>query len=191
MSAEHKIKLKSFLIDLVFELCIDSPIFAFAILNNKIIEFVVFYVAWKLLRYVVPHIWHFRANSPIKSLLGCAIVSIAVFLIVLRNILPINISLFVSVIISAFINEICNIVEEHRLLLKEKANNTRDIHQMSENELRNYAKSKGISKMMIETLVLRVIHNYKWCEIMDMQQYSRTAIKYHKRILQFKLNIKL
>ena len=62
---------------------------------------------------------------------------------------------------------------------------------MSEEELRNYAKSKHLSEMMIDTLVLKVIHNYKWVEIQHERNYSKTAIIYHKKQICKTLNIEL
>ena len=62
---------------------------------------------------------------------------------------------------------------------------------MTEEELRNYAKSKHISENMIDTLVLRVIYNYKWVEIQQERNFTKDGIRYHKEQLNKKLNIKL
>ena len=62
---------------------------------------------------------------------------------------------------------------------------------MSEDELRTYATSKGLPEIMIDTLILKVLHNYRWVDIMTERNYSKTAIRYHKAQIIEKLDIKL
>ena len=52
---------------------------------------------------------------------------------------------------------------------------------MSEEELRQYAQSKGLSEPICDTLVLKIIHNYRWVDIQKERKYSKTAIIYHKK----------
>lgn len=63
-----------------------------------------------------------------------------------------------------------------------------DIYQMPEYELRQYAASKGLSEVVIETLVLKVIYHYKNVEIQQERGYSKSAINYHLKIIKEKLN---
>ena len=62
---------------------------------------------------------------------------------------------------------------------------------MEENDLRAYAISKHISENMIDTLVLRLKENYRWCEIQQERGYTKEGIRYHKETLQKMLCVKL
>lgn len=66
-----------------------------------------------------------------------------------------------------------------------------NIYSMTEDELRIYATSKHLNEMMIDTLILRVKKNYRWCEIAQESGYSKNAIIYHKKILEKRLGVKL
>ena len=104
--------------------------------------------------------------------------------------LPIQISIFSSVLVGILMNYALYKLQDYLDLKKQVAKETINIYKMTEDELRKYAISKHLSEMMIDTLVLKVIHNYRWCEIMEERHYSRTAIKYHKKCIEKQLNIK-
>ena len=61
-----------------------------------------------------------------------------------------------------------------------RATNKDELYAMSEEELRTFARSKGLSEMIVDTLVLKVIHNYKWIEIQEERNYTKEGIRYHK-----------
>lgn len=187
---EIKIKIKSFIFDLLFELIVDLIILAVAFLFDRILETIYFYFSWKFLRYVVPKIFHVKAKTPQLSVIGCAICSIWCFILAMAIMLPINISLFFGVFVGILINEILYFLADRRDLLKEKYENTVDIYKLNEDELRNYAKSKGLSEMIIDTLVLKVIYNYKWIEIQKERDYTKEGIRYHKERIYKLLNVK-
>jgi hypothetical protein len=65
------------------------------------------------------------------------------------------------------------------------------IYSLTEDELRTFAKSKGIGEQIIDTLVLKVIYNYKWAEIERERNYSKDGIRYHKEKLNKVLGFKL
>lgn len=65
------------------------------------------------------------------------------------------------------------------------------IYSLTEDELRNFAKSKGLGEQIVDTLVLKVIHNYKWVEIERERNYSKDGIRYHKEKLNKVLGFKL
>lgn len=65
------------------------------------------------------------------------------------------------------------------------------IFSMSEDELRAFAKSKGLSETICDTLVLKVIHNYRWVDIQKALNFSKDGIRYHKEQIVKKLNIDL
>lgn len=56
-----------------------------------------------------------------------------------------------------------------------------DIYKMSEAELRQYAQSKGLSENICDTLVLKVIQNYRWVDIEKERNFTKEGIRYHKQ----------
>ena len=60
---------------------------------------------------------------------------------------------------------------------------------MSETELRQYAQSKGLSETICDTLVLRVINNYRWVDIQRAMNFSKDGIRYHKEQIIKKLSV--
>ena len=190
MKVTTKIKLKLFAFDLTFELIVNSIILTIAYFSNKIVETLFFYVAWRVFRFAVPKIFHFKGKTPLMSILGCMFCSSFVFAVAIQLMLPISISIFSSVLVGILMNFTLYKIQDYLDLKKKVAKETINIYEMTEDKLRNYAKSKLLSEMMIDTLVLKVIHNYRWCEIMEERHYSRTAIKYHKKCIENKLNIK-
>lgn len=192
MSAYTKIKIKLFLMDFIFNAIIFSAIFLIAYIQDKIFLSILFYICWIELRYAVPKIFHYKfSNKPIINLLGCMFWSIFVFFVAINNLLPLGVSLFSSVLISIAINFILYKIQDYIDIKHEIGNQTINIYSMCEEDLRNYAKSKHISEQMIDTLILRVIHNYKWVEIQQERNFTKDGIRYHKEQLNKKLNVKL
>lgn len=180
MKARTKIKIEMFTLNLIFEIVVNGAILISAYFLNRFFETLLFYLSWYVFRVAVPKIFHVKAKTPMMSICGCAICSVGCFVVSMRFVLPITMSIFSSVLIGIWINYILYLIADYRDLLREKSKNTIDIYKMSEEELRTYAISKHLSEMMIDTLVLRVIHNYRWSEIMAERNYSKTAIRYHK-----------
>lgn len=191
MRAATKVRLKLFFINLVFEIVVNSIILGFAILKDRLGPTLIFYASWRIFRYAVPKIFHYRKGKPIMRIVGCAFCSCLVYIIAINNMLPISVSIFSSVCLGSLANYILYKIQDYLDLQKEIAKNTKSIYAMTEDELRIYARSKQLSEMMIDTLVLRVIHNYKWVEIMAERNYSKTAIRYHKKQICKCLKIEL
>lgn len=192
MRIDLKIKLKLFIINLLFELFVNSIILLVAWFSDRITEVLFFYIAWRTFRTVMPKIFHFKASkNPFINICGCAFCSILCFVIAIKFMLPFNISIFFSVIIGIAINYCLYKIQDYLDLKKEISNKTIDIYSLDEDNLRKYAISKGLGEMMIDTLVLKVIYNYKWIEIQNERNYSRTAIKYHKKRINEILGINL
>lgn len=191
MKVTTKIKLKIFALDLAFELIVNSIILTMAYFSNKIVETLLFYLAWRVFRFAVPKIFHFKGKTPLMSILGCMFCSCLVFGVAIHLMLPIQISIFSSVIVGILMNFILYKIQDYLDLKKQVAKETINIYTMTEDKLRKYAASKGLSEMMVDTLVLKVIHNYRWVEIRNERNYTRTGIDYHKQTIEKKLNIKL
>lgn len=188
---KRKIIFKIALVNILFEILVNTPIIIASFIFKKEIQCLIFYFVFGIFRVTTPHIYHCKARTPLRSLLYCLCYSSAVFVFALKNIAPLGVSIFSSVIIGMIVVEIANKIQGYNALMREKLKQSSGIYSMSEQELRDYAKLKGVGEMMTETLILRVIYNYKWCEIREKENYTRHAIDYHKRILEHKLNIKL
>lgn len=191
MNTITKIKIKLFIIKLVFELAIHSSILVFAILSGKILETLLFYICWMAFRRVVPKIFHVKTNNAWLNIIGCFICSFAVFVISVSHLPTVRISILASIVMGIFINYILYRIQDYVDLLNDKGKKTINIYSMTECELRNYAKSMHIAEQMIDTLVLRVVHNYKWIEIQSQLNFTKDGIRYHKEQLNKKLGVKL
>lgn len=77
-----------------------------------------------------------------------------------------------------------------QLLVELKTCKNIDLYSMTEIELRNYAKSKGLSEPIIDTLVLKIIKNYRWVDIQNELNFTKDGIRYHKEKIIEKLDIK-
>lgn len=191
MKVTTKIKLKLFAFDLTFELIVNSIILTIAYFSDKLVETLLFYLSWRVFRFAVPKIFHFKGKTPLMSILGCMVCSCLVFAIAIKLMLPIQISIFSSVMVGILMNYALYKLQDYLDLKKQVAKETINIYKMTEDELRNYAKSKGLSEMIIDTLVLKVIHNYRWFEIQKERNYTKRGIDYHKEAIKKKLNIKI
>ena len=192
MKTYTKIKIKLALFDILFELAMWTGIGLCAWLHDRIIETIFFACSWCVFRHAFPKEYHFKhSKKPIMNVLGCLFWSNVIFWVVIPSIFPVTTSIFASVVVGTIVNYLLYKFQDYLDLQKEVVKETIDIYKMTEDELRKYAISKHLSEMMIDTLILKVINNYKWCEIMEERHYSRTAIKYHKKCIEKQLNIRL
>lgn len=192
MDITRRIKIKILVFDLLFELLMWIGIISCAVIFDKIIETIFFYCCWLIFRYIFPKEYHFKhSKKPLYNILGCLFWSNVLFWVIISNIMPISTSIFISVVASLSINTILYKFQDYIDLKENERKNIINIYSMSEDDLRNYAKSKGLGEMMIDTLVLRVVKNYKWVEIERERNYSKTAIRYHKKIICKSLNVEI
>lgn len=185
---KHRIKLpiSFYLFKYSAYLLIFACIFTFGYLTDKFVASIFLFIAYLSLRYLFPKTWHS------KSFLRCIFWSIASFFVAIELTPELSISILSSIVIGIIFDAILHRIGDYTDLLKEKAKDACEmIYEMDEPELRMYAKMKGLKEVMIDTLVLRVIHNYKWVEIQQERAYSKTAIRYHKQVIEKALKIKL
>lgn len=171
-----------------------------AFICNKWVEAFCLLVGFFALRYKFEKTYHCSTTAL------CTFVSIAIFWLAIPISMRIEQSLFFSILISLVICWFCyflqccvdnaNLVKEkdiqiQRLIKDLKKYENMELYSMSEQDLRTYAQSKGLSENIIDTLVLKVIHNYRWVDIIHERGYSKTAIRYHKQQIVKKLSIKL
>lgn len=77
-----------------------------------------------------------------------------------------------------------------RLIMNLKRYKQIDLYKMSEEELRQYAQSKGLSETICDTLILRIKHAYRWVDIERERNFSKEGIRYHKEQIIEKLGFK-
>lgn len=77
-----------------------------------------------------------------------------------------------------------------QLIMDLKQHKQIDLYKMNEEELRQYAQSKGLSENICDTLVLRVKHHYRWVDIEKERNFSKDGIRYHKEQIIEKLGFK-
>lgn len=126
----------------------------------------------------------------------CLFTTLSIIFLGIAQALPIAISLLSTIPVSFFVCWVGYLAQykidllKHNKELKRELDNL-NLYKMTESELRNFAKSKNISEPLIDTLVLRVIHNYKWVEIEQERNFTKDGIRYHREQLNKKLNTKL
>lgn len=179
---------------------IISCIAIMAFICNKWIEAFSLLVSFFTLRYKFDKTYHCSSTGL------CTFISISIFWLAIPISLRVEYSFLCGIIISFIICLICYLVQcmvDNSNLLKEKDKQIEylckelnkyaniDLYSMNEEELRNYARSKGLSEVIIDTLILKILHNYRWIDIMNERNYSKTAIRYHKKQIIEKLSITL
>lgn len=204
---EREYQVELFFYNLPFSILIFSLVFLTAYIFNKYIEAVVFLTSFFSLRYKFKTTFHY------ESVFYCIVTTIALFVLSVIFSPPLTISLLGSVLCGFvdtwalwFIQDRFDYkfsskmferlaydydLQIEDLLDKIKQYENVDLYKMSEEELRQYAQSKGLSETICDTLVLKVIHNYRWIDIQKQLNFSKDGIRYHKEKIIEKLNIKL
>jgi hypothetical protein len=81
-------------------------------------------------------------------------------------------------------------VKIEQLIIELKQYKQIDLYKMSEEELRRFAQSRGLSEVICDTLVLRIVHHYRWVDIEKELNFSKEGIRYHKEQIIDKLGFK-
>lgn len=191
MNTLRKIRLKIFLLSLIFEMVVNALVLTFAYFSDKILETVFFYLVWQMCRKSFPKVFHYKFGTALGNIFGCGICSVGIFVIAIRNILPLYSSIFSSVIIGIGINYCLYFAQCYLDLKDEQLKQIKTVYDMNEAELRLFARKNGLKEEAINTLVLRVIHNKRWCEIQRELNYSKDGIRYHKQQINKKLKLDL
>lgn len=193
-----KFYIKRFVINqLWIHLFVFSSIALCSFIFNKWIEGLSFCIAHSTIRPMFNRQFHFNKMA------YCFILTEIIIWFSIPITLPVSISLLSSIPI-AFIVCLMGYYAADRLKeieynkrlnrqveeLLNKIKNT-EIFNMTEDELRNYAKSKGLSETICDTLILKVIRNYRCVDIQKALKYSKDGIRYHKEQIIKKLGINL
>ena len=171
-----------------------------AILFGKWLEALVFIVAHTLIRPQFPKQYHHIIPAMCRTISACVIFFGISFT------LPMELSLLSAIPICYFISWVgfikkngddfeikCDELEVRiaEIIQELKRYKNIDLYKMNEQELRQYAQSKGLSESICDTLVLKIIHNYRWVDIQRELNFSKDGIRYHKEKIIEKLEIDL
>lgn len=171
-----------------------------ALIFGKWLEAIIFLVCHTLIRPQYPKQYHHIIPA------CCRIITAATFFFGICFILPLELSLLSAIPINYFISWVgftkrtaddfevkCDRLEVElaRIVMELKTYKNIDLFKMNEQELRQFAQSRGLSETMCDTLVLKIIHNYRWVDIQKQLNFSKDGIRYHKDKIIEKLNIEL
>lgn len=179
-----RVRFKIFLIDTAFNTAMFTSIALIAFLNQKYFETLFFLISFFALRPMFPTTYH------CKKLKSCAYVTVAVFALSIPITLPITISLFSSVLVgvlvtySAYRVQLC--VNDKVELSKLK---TKTIWDLSESELREYLRSRGIINERQEFVCLK-LSGWSYGQIAKKLGYSEPTMWDWSEICRKKLGIK-
>lgn len=173
-------------------------VFAIAYIFKRYIEAVTFLISFFSLRYKFKTTFHY------ENVFYCLITTIIMFTLSIIFSQPIGVSLFGSVLFAFLDTWILWFIQDRfecKLALKAKEiefnnlvaelNASKDIYKMTEQELRQYAQSNGLSETICDTLVLKVIHNYRWVDIQKELNFTKEGIRYHKERIINKLKVNI
>ena len=198
--AEFVFKIREFIRILPYHILVMGSVFAVAAIFGKYLEAVCFLAAFFSLRYKFDTTYHSN------SIVICMCLTITIFTLSIVICPPIYTYMFFSILFAYvdclclwFIQDWLNKKADNKMLnyqiyelicqLKQYKNI--DLYKMSEEELRQYAQSKGLSEPICDTLVLKIIHNYRWVDIQKERKYSKDGIRYHKEQIIAKLEVDL
>lgn len=204
---EREYQVELFFYNLPFFILVFACVFIVAYIFNKYIEAIMYLFSFFSLRYKFKTTFHY------ENVFYCIATTIGLFVLSVVFSPPIAISLLGCVLFGfadawalwfiqdRFEHKLASKMFEaiatdydlqiSDLLEKIKQYENIDLYKMTETELRQYAQSKGLSETICDTLVLKVIHNYRWIDIQKELNFSKDGIRYHKEKIIEKLNIKL
>ena len=194
-----KYKLKEFIKkQLLIYIIVLCSIALCSFIFNKWIEGLSFCISHICIRPAFDRQFHFNKMA------YCFILTEVIIWFSIPITLPLSVSLLSSIPVAFFIclfgyyvadrikeieyNKILNQRVDELLVKIDMIENV-NIFSMTEDELRNYAKSKGLSETICDTLVLKVVHNYRWVDIQKELNFSKDGIRYHKEQIIKKLRI--
>ena len=170
-----------------------------AIIFGKYLEAVIFFFCHWLIREQFPKQYHHILASVCRTITSC------VMFFGVSFVLPLEMSLFSAIPICYFISWIGFIkktsddfeirceeleVKIEQLIIELKQYKQIDLYKMFEEELRQFAQSRGLAETICDTLVLRVCRHYRWVDIEKERNFSKEGIRYHKEQIIEKLGFR-
>lgn len=170
-----------------------------ALIFSKWLESVIFFICHWLIREQFTKQYHHIVPAICRTITACVLFFGVSFT------LPLELSLLSAIPICYFISWVgfikrvsdefeikCEELEVRidQLIIELKQYKNIDLYKMTEEELRRYAQSKGLSEPICDTLVYRVIKHYRWVDIERERNFSKEGIRYHKEQIIDKLGFK-
>lgn len=198
--AEIIFRIREFIRQIPYHLLVMGSVSVIAIIFNKYIEAVCFLISFFSLRYKFDTTYHS------DSIVLCMVLTIGMFSLSIIICPPIYTYVFFCILFAYldcfilwFIKDRKDQISQNQILDAQlyevmcelKEYKKIDLFKMSEQELRQFAQSRGLSETMCDTLVLKIIHNYRWVDIQKQLNFSKDGIRYHKEKIIEKLNIEL
>ena len=198
--AEFVFKVREFIRILPYHILVMVSVFIVASIFSKYLEALCFLTAFFSLRYKFPTTYHS------DSIIVCMTLTISIFSLSIIICPPIYTYVFFCILFAYldcfilwFIKDRKDQISQNQILDAQlyevmcelKEYKKIDLFKMSEQELRQFAQSRGLSETMCDTLILKIIHNYRWVDIQKQLNFSKDGIRYHKEKIIEKLNIEL
>lgn len=191
MKAITKIKLKLLLMDILFEIVVNSIIIGFAILSKRILIAGIFYLCWVVFRYAVPKVFHVKHSNPWISICGCGVCSSIIAIMVISTTLPLTMSILSGVVINAFVNFVLYKIQDYLYLKMFHVKHTNFAVENATNEqIVEICKSLHYKKNKIDLAVKFFVEKWsnkqvlEWmCDTKQNVEYD-TVIQYRYRILK-------
>lgn len=198
--AEFVFKVREFIRILPYHILVMGSVFIVATIFGKYLEALCFLTAFFSLRYKFPTTYHS------DSVIVCMTLTISIFSLSIVICPPIYTYVFFCILFAYLDCFILWFIKDHKdqkmhnkiidlqlyeVMCELKEYKKIDLFKMTEQELRQFAQSRGLSETMCDTLVLKIIHNYRWVDIQKQLNFSKDGIRYHKEKIIEKLNIEL
>ena len=198
-SIETKLKIEKFFVEQLWQiLIVFAFIFSCAWLFDKYIEAILFCVSHLVIRAIFEKQYHCGTTAL------CMMLSLTIAFFGIMYTFPLELSLLSAVPMCWFISWVGYMAQDridfkaistaleqqldNALKTIEKLSNI-NIYQMTEDDLRQFGASKGLSEIQIDVLTMRVIEHLKISEICKYKHYGRTTIKYHIAEIKKKLGL--
>lgn len=198
-STENKLKIEKFFVEQLWQiLIVFAFIFMCSWLFDKYIEAVLFCISHLVIRAIFEKQYHCGTT------VLCLVLTMTIVFFGLMYTFPVELSLLSAVPMCWFISWVGYMAQD-RIDFKSLIKNLEeqldvalnkieqlcdiDIYKMTEDELRQFGASKGLSETQIDVLTMRVIEHLKISEICKYKHYGRTTIKYHISEIKKKLGL--
>lgn len=190
-----KLKIEKFFTEQLWQLLIVIAfLFISAFIFNKYVESILFCISHTFIRNAFKKQYHCGTTAL------CLSFTLGIGWIGITTSLPLEVSSLSSVPI-CFIIAFLGFIAQDRIdiiiltkgleteIANLKENNKIELYKMTEEQLRQFGASKGLSETQQDILVYKVIEHLKISEICEYRNYGRTTIKYHISEIKRKLNI--
>ena len=198
-SEETKLKIEKFFVEQLWQiLIVFAFIFICAWLFDKYIEAILFCISHLVIRAIFEKQYHCSTTAL------CMMLTLTIAFFGIMYTFPLALSLLSTIPMCWFISLVGYMAQDRidfkalsadleqqldSALKKIEEFSNIDIYKMTEDELRQFGASKGLSEVQIDVLTMRVIEHLKISEICKYKHYGRTTIKYHIAEIKKKLRL--